>query len=153
MVLVQSVTLVDLLLQFLLPFYLFLVKSAFSLLEIFLKSHLCLLLYHVDLLSKVLSIQSQFLSQLLDQLFLFSYFFLANCFDLFELIVCLFLHFIDFDIQGIVISDKSLPVLLLYHSDEVVFAICPLQPLPDSGWIILFLCHTQENLNEAEVGN
>ena len=130
---------------------LLLVYGAFALLKVFLEGLPCLLLNLFNLLSKVLTKKRNLLLKLLHELLLLLNLVPADLLDASQFFVRQLLHFVDLDVEGVVVLDEALAVLLLNHSDEVVLAVGLLQSFPDARRVPLLLRAAREDLDEAEV--
>ena len=93
------------------------------------------------------------MAELLDDFLLNKYFSLADIFDTFDLCVRHLLNLHDLSVEGVIVLNKSLAVLLLYWSDKVVGTIGFRECLPDSSGVLLLLSDTCENLDQTHVSH
>ena len=75
------------------------------------------------MVSEVLAIIRYFLLELLDELLVNLDLSLADILHLFDLLVGAFLHLIYLTVESVIIFDKTLAILLLYRSNEVLFTV------------------------------
>ena len=75
------------------------------------------------MVSEVLAIIRYFLLELLDELLVNLDLSLADILHLFDLLVGALLYLIYLTVESVIIFDKTLAILLLYRSNEVLFTV------------------------------
>ena len=75
------------------------------------------------MVTKVLAIIRYFLLELLDELLVNLDLSLADILHLFDLLVGALLYLIYLTVESVIIFDKTLAILLLYRSNEVLFTV------------------------------
>ena len=92
-------------------------------LEVFLHGFPGPLLDLDQMVTEVLAIIRYFLLELLDELLVNLDLSLADILNLFDLLVGACLHLIYLTVESVIIFDKTLAILLLYRSNEVLFTV------------------------------
>lgn len=153
LILLLLVTIIDFFLKLLLATQILLVLLRLARDKVALHCLFGVVLDLLDLLSEVLSEERELVPQPLHYLLLDLDLILTELLDLCELVIGLLFDFIYLVIEGIVIRNEALAILLFDDRDEVVRAVRLLQRLPNPRRIRLFLGAAAEDLHEAQIGD